>query len=220
MIVVAVGMPRDAPKDEFQMRRTYYFIPDVPRGFRGVGGDLVRQQIEAYDEHAKTTGLPSAREQGGAPKFLEFLLDTLRPALSREYRMSGEHVLFGDSAGGFFCMYALLSSPGSFDKYICGSPSLYWGDYELFRMEQSYAQTHKDLPAKIFFGAGEAEVLEGGPISAVGIVSSMTRMAEILESRGYPSLKLSVRLFPGVDHESAVVSNLTWGLRTSWEIAK
>jgi predicted alpha/beta superfamily hydrolase len=216
MIVVAVGAPTEA-FSEYQMRRTYDFVPNLARGFEGFGSNLVRQQIEANDARLKAAHQPLAIEQGGAPGFLTFLVDVVRPALGRDYHMSGEHALFGDSAGGLFCTYALFARPEAFTKYICGSPSLYWGNYELFRMEERYSQHHDDLRAAVFFGAGEAEVLEGGAISAVGIVSSMTRMAEILRMRAYPSFNLRVRVFPGEDHESAVVSNLSWGLRAVWD---
>ena len=153
---------------------------------------------------------------GGAPRFLAFLVDTVRPALARDYRMANDHTLFGHSGGGLFCTYALIARPAAFDKYICGSPSLYEGNSELFHMEERYAATHKDMPASVFFGAGEGEILEGGIISAWGIVSSTARMAEILKMRSYPSLRLHVRIFPGEDHLSMVQMNLNWGLRTLW----
>lgn len=217
MIIVAVGVPSDALK-EFQSRRRYDFSPTPEEwAFEGFGGELLKGQLKEMEERLKAAGMPLPKEQGGGPGFLAFLVDTVRPALSRVYRMSDDHTLFGDSAGGSFCTYAFLARPRAFDKYICGSPSLYAGNFELFRLEERYSKAHKDLPAKVFFGAGEAEVLEGGMISAAGIVSSMTRMAEILKLRRYPSLKLHVRIFPGEDHGSVIPMNLSWGLRTLWE---
>jgi predicted alpha/beta superfamily hydrolase len=213
MIVVAIGVPREASA-EFQARRTYDFIPDVVRGFEGFGSEILKREIADNDRRLKAAGMPPTTEQGGAAVFLQFLVDVVRPALARDYRIGREHVLFGDSAGGFFCTYALLARPDAFQKYICGSPSLYWGNNELFRMEERYARRHRDLRAEVFFGAGENEVIEGGAISAVGIVSSMARMAEILKGRAYPSLKLHVRIFPGEEHASAALPNLGWGLRT------
>jgi predicted alpha/beta superfamily hydrolase len=202
MIVIAVGAPADAANDVLT-RRLYDFTPtnDGP-AFDGFG---------AYKGNPNMK-LP--REFGGGPRFLAFLVDTVRSKLAKEFRMSGRHTLFGDSGGGIFCTYALLARPEAFDNYICGSPTLNWGHQALFRLEEQYAQAHKDLPAQVFFGAGEAEILEGYDF---GTVSSMTRMAEILQSRSYPSLKLHTRIFSGEDHLSVVAMNLSWGLRTLWE---
>jgi uncharacterized protein len=172
--------------------------------------------LKKPEKQTATTGPPM--KFGGAPGFLAFLVDTVRPALARDFRMANDHTLFGHSGGGLFCSYALLARPAAFDKYICGSPSLYEGDSELFWIEERYAATRKDMLANVFFGAGEGEILEGGSISAWGIVSSMTRMAEILKMRNYPSLRLQVRIFPGEEHVSMVRMNLNWGLRTLWNL--
>ena len=84
----------------------------------------------------------------------------------------------------------------------------------MFRIEERYAQHNRDLPVAAFFGAGEAEVLGAG---TWGIVSSTARMAEILKSRNYPSLKLSTRIFPAETHVSVIPLVLAWGLRAVWE---
>ena len=70
-------------------------------------------------------------------------------------------------------------------------------------MEEQYAQTYKDLAAEVFFGAGEGEVLEGGSVSASGIVSSMTRIAEILRLRPIRRSNC-IQIFPGEDHGSSI----------------
>ena len=215
MIVVAVGVPAEAYK-EYQKRRSHDFTPNDVTGFTGLGSELLERELKAVDEPPRADRMSPAQMGGGAEGFLKFLVDQIRPALARDYRMTDDHTLFGDSGGGTFCTYALLARPEAFQRYICGSPALNTGDYELFRMEERYARTHKDLRARVFFGSGEAEVLEGGVVSAFGIVSSMTRMAEILRLRAYPSLELHVRIFPNENHASVIPLNLSSGLRTVW----
>jgi predicted alpha/beta superfamily hydrolase len=207
MIVVAVGIP---PEDasELQKRRVYELTANSQRGFSGFfGAALLEQRL--------STEAPDMK-RGNAAGFLKFLVDELRPVLARDYRMSNEHVLFGDSAGGSFCIYALLKRPEAFSRYVCGSPALYMGGFELFRMEERYAQMHRDLKAELFLGAGEAELTERDIVPAWGVVSSMARMAEILSQRNYPSLKLHVRVFPGETHGSAAALNLAHGLQAVW----
>ena len=85
--------------------------------------------------------------------------------------MADDHMLFGHSGGGLFCGHTVAAQPGAFNRYICGSAPLDAGDFEVFRLEERYAQQNKDLSAKVFFGVGEREVLQR-PWS---LVSSTTR---------------------------------------------
>jgi predicted alpha/beta superfamily hydrolase len=128
------------------------------------------------------------------------------------------HGLFGYSAGGAFVGYALFARPGAFAKYICGSPALYLSNGAIFKLEEQYAAEHDDLPADVFFGAGDAEITEP-LIAGYGCVSSMAKMAETLSFRGYPSLRLTVKIFPGEIHQTAMHSVLVWGVRSLWSDA-
>lgn len=216
MIVVAVGATPEADqaKNEIQARRSYDFSPNAVAGYQGFGSAVANRRLEAAEAKLKADGKFPNDRLGGAPRFLEFLAGDLRKRLASEYRMANDHTLFGHSGGGMFCGYALVARPASFGRYVCGSPSLAGGDYEVFRLEERWAEGHQDLAASAFLGAGEAEVLAGGPW---GIVSSTARMAEILKSRGYPSLRLGARIFPGEGHVSVIPLVLSWGLRMVWE---
>lgn len=216
MIVVGIGAPTDA-LNEAQMRRTYDFSANEIEAFSGFGSTLAEAQLKAFKARKKDEGQLPAEDLGGAPRFLKFLTGDVRQALAKDYRMGDDHTLFGDSGGGSFCVYALFAQPTGFHKYVCGSPSLAEGDFETFRLEERYAATHRDLQASVFLGAGETEILQGEFISAFGIVSHTARMAEILKSRGYPSLKLYVRIFPGEDHGTVIPLNIAWGLRDVWQ---
>ena len=82
LIVVAVGAPRGTGILEFQRRRTYDFIPvksSMGASFAAVPDSMV----------------------GGAPGFLDFLVNQLRPMLAKEYRMDpNDHGYAGHSGGG------------------------------------------------------------------------------------------------------------------------
>ena len=95
--------------------------------------------VEA-NESAAVRNVPAARSQ------------------AHDFRMADDHPLFGHSGGGLFCAYALLARPSGFTRYLCGSPSLAAGDYEVFRMEERLAHQNKGLVASVFFGAGGAEL--------------------------------------------------------------
>lgn len=150
-----------------------------------------------------------------ADDFLAFLVDRLRPQLAGSYRVSGEHVLFGHSAGGMFAAYALFRRPGAFDKMIIGSPYLNGVRGAVFAAEAEYAASHDDLDATLFIGVGDREVDEYF-LAISGIVSSASRFSETLHLRGYPSLELKTRVFLGEDHYTVVPRLISEGVRHLW----
>lgn len=206
MIVVGVGCPSEAGAAEFGRRRATDFTPPGPNMlFDGPGGDYFRR-----------LGVP---EKDGPPQqagdFLAFLVDQVRPALVQRYRMRDDHGLLGHSGGGMFASYALFARPGTFRRYIIGSPSSNATARAAFRLEADYAAANKDLAADVFFGAGELEI---GKISlaAWGIVSAPVLMAETLLLRQYPSLKVTTRIFTGKDHSSVIADVIAEGIRAVW----
>jgi predicted alpha/beta superfamily hydrolase len=206
LILVSVGSGRIS-NGEWQTRRTYDFCPDEDYLFGGPAGEYVR--ANSPPEWLMNKG-------GGAARFLDFLIDDVRPTLMSEYRMdSADHGIVGYSGGGTFVGYALFARPGGFSRYLCGSPGLYHSNYSIFELEKRYAEEHNDLRAHVFLGAGEAEITEPF-INGLGLVSSMVKMAETLSFRGYPSLRLGVKVFSGESHGTTFPSFLSWGVRFVW----
>ena len=136
--------------------------------------------------------------------------------LAARYRFSGEHALFGHSAGGMFAAYAMFQRPGGFDKMIIGSPYLNGVQGAVLKAEQRYAASHKDLDLDLFIGAGGGEVDEYF-LAVSGIVSSTATFAETLHLRGYKSLSLQTRLYSGEDHYTVVPRLLGEGIRHLWK---
>jgi predicted alpha/beta superfamily hydrolase len=204
IIVVAVGCPSDAGPAEFGRRRAIDFMPPGRSMlFDGPGGEYFRK-----------LGVPEGGQQK-ADDFLAFLVDEVRPRLEQTYRMSADHGLLGHSGGGMFASYALFARPGAFRRYIIGSPSSNAVDRAAFRLEADYAAANTDLKADIFFGAGEREI--GKPsLAAWGIVSAPVLMAETLLLRQYPSLNVTMRIFPGKDHSSVIADVIGEGIRAVW----
>jgi predicted alpha/beta superfamily hydrolase len=206
LILVGVGAGL-VSSNEFTVRRTYDFTPAGDLYFDSPTGNYLREFYKAFPEirHEKL---------GGAGHFLDFLVDEVRPALAAEYRMKpDDHCLLGFSQGGAFVGFSLFARPGAFAKYICGSPGMYAGNYRIFELEEEYAATHDDLPATVFFGAGEDELTEP-LISSFGVVSAMARMVETLVCRRYPSLQLTAKIFPGESHATMLGPLIGWGVRT------
>jgi len=217
MIVVAIGAPPEDWKESYQ-RRAYDFTPTQDwRQFDSYDKELVKKAWQTIDEGIRNSGYVVPTNYGGASVFLAFLVDTVRPALAKDYRMADSNTLVGHSAGGVFCTFALLQAPESFDKYLCLSPAVFGGNGFLLRKEVEYARTHADLKADVFVGVGEAEASQIEGMAAVGNVSSAARMVEMLNLRRYPSLHLHFRVFQAEEHGTVPPVGMYWGLRALWQ---
>lgn len=193
MIVVAVGSPSELGMAG-HLRRLSDFSPPG-EGYQR-SGEAGRIQLE----HIK---FPEFEHRGA--EFLSFLIDDLRPRLSREFRMlDGNHALFGHSAGGLFAGYALFARPEAFSKYIIGSPYLYGVQGAVFVHEKEYADSNDDLDVEIFLGLGDEEVSGRFDLADAGLASSTALLAERLKSRRYPSLQITSRIYTGEDHGTVI----------------
>ncbi len=213
MIVIGIGAPPDAIA-ETQRRRNFDFSPSATPGFNGFGSAANRAREAAGAAKRGAEGAPALDQFGGGPRFLDFVVQDVRSALGKDYRLGKDNTLVGHSGGGLFCAYVLVTRPEAFNRYICGSAAIAAGDYEVLRLEERYAEQNKDMAAVAFFGVGEQEALDG---NTFGIFSSTARLPEILKTRKYPSLKLYFRAFEGEGHVSVIPPLLSGGLRLVWQ---
>jgi hypothetical protein len=168
--------------------------------------DLTPTNIPARDTYwsgafSKMGGIPVEAKTGGAPQFLDFIEKELFPFMESNYRISpAGRGLGGYSYGGLFTLYAMLNRPELFSIYYAGSPSISYDNGLLFTLEEKFAQTHKDLNAKLFMSAGGAE--------GATMTDNMNMMAEKLKSRNYQGLKLTTTVFPEETHMTCVPASL------------
>ncbi|MEM9054499.1 MAG: alpha/beta hydrolase-fold protein [Pseudomonadota bacterium] len=185
-------------------RRVMDFSPAGPDYFpRGRRGD-------AWKELAPLPEFPHLADQ-----FLSFLTTQLRPKLAEDYRFSGEHALFGHSAGGMFAAYSLFKQPGAFEKVIIGSPYLEGVRGAVFAAEQQYSAYHDDLDIDLFIGVGGRETEEYF-LAASGIVSSTVDFAETLRLRLYPSLEIKTEIYSKENHYTVAARVISDGIRHLW----
>ena len=173
---------------------------------------------------------------GGAAKFLRFVREELKPFVEANYLANPEDAtIFGVSFGGLFATYTLLERPDTFQRYIIGSPSLWWNQRVVFDYEERYAEAHEDLAARVFVAAGGHETAEHDAAQLSRLPEEMRRtmlefqkavegsaqMVEVIEpfvdrlrGRGYPSLDLTLHIFPGESHGSVPPMTISRGLRT------
>ncbi|MCZ6709323.1 MAG: alpha/beta hydrolase-fold protein [Gammaproteobacteria bacterium] len=225
-IIVGVGYSSDDPLDALVMRQRDYTFSS--------GGEVERIVSRMVD--------PSPSPQlGGAPAFLEFLTNELKPALSRQYPVAdGDSTLVGVSLGGLFGGWTLLSAPEAFRNFVLCSPSFWWNQEEIWSVEQILASSSTDLPASVFLSAGALETAEGSRSQLMAMSENLEgdmrrgvdamidaydqfgwpRMSEIttefahrLRARKYPSLRIHCHNMPDETHTSVGPGAIARGFR-------
>ncbi|HSS10495.1 MAG TPA: alpha/beta hydrolase-fold protein [Acidimicrobiales bacterium] len=183
---------------------------------------------------AKFTKLyPDQSNLGGASSFLEFLGNELIPWVAARFPVHPrERAFFGHSLGGLFGTYTLLRAGDTFTRYIISSPSLWWHDHIIRSVERSYAASHDDLCARVFFGIGSEETHDGRRREAanqpedaqriatawyIDMVDDLRRFVDQLKQRRYPSLHLTSAVFPDEFHITVPQLTLSRGLRTLFD---
>jgi predicted alpha/beta superfamily hydrolase len=147
---------------------------------------------------------------GGAEKFLGFIRDELMPVINRKYPTDPKDTCYwGDSLGGLFGAYVLFTRPDSFNRYIIGSPSLWWANEDVMATAEKYLASHNDLPATVFLGVGGLEESGG---STFRMVTNTLKLERMLRAKKYPGLSLTTHVFPDESHTTVAPMNLIRGL--------
>ncbi|MFC7681273.1 alpha/beta hydrolase [Paenibacillus sp. GCM10028914] len=99
-------------------------------------------------------------ENGGAEDFLTFIEEELKPKVESYFSIDrSKQALFGHSLGGFLALYSLFTRPGSFQRYIAASPSIWWKNHVLY---QKWNECKKqiglnEVHAALFMAVGSEE---------------------------------------------------------------
>jgi uncharacterized protein len=109
------------------------------------------------------------------------------------------------SFGGFFALYVLFCQPHTFQRYIIGSPTVWWDESAILNYEQDLATNNNSLSAKVFMSVGSCE--------SARMVAGFQEMANVIQNRQYEDLELITHIFEGETHISVVPATISRGLR-------
>jgi hypothetical protein len=192
MIIVGIAYPVNGFVETLGLRARDY-TPTVD-------SEWFDEYVESRPDMVKSGGT------GGAGNFLKFLREELMPFIQSNYRIDPEDkAIAGASFGGLFALYALFHYPDTFNRYIIGSPSIWWDEAVTFTYESEFAASNVDLSAKVFMSVGALE--------AEDMIAPMQKLARTLQDRGYDSLELKTRIFEDEAHMSACLAGVSTGLR-------
>lgn len=135
----------------------------------------------------------------GADRFLAFLRDELKPWVRERYGADpDDSMFFGDSRGGLFATYVLVTEPTTREG-------------RLRRRRPRGPGRRRTLPrAAAARPTGRMGRRGYIPEDYVGYCE---RMVAALRSRGYPSLQIECEVLPGEYHETAPPLNLSRSVR-------
>ncbi|RKN75140.1 alpha/beta hydrolase [Ulvibacterium marinum] len=156
----------------------------------------------------KDFGTDSIKSGGGAD-FLNFIETDLFPFVESNYRAKKENRTYtGFSLGAFFGLYSMFEKTHLFNRYIIGSPSIWYDDKSIMKLEETYSKGHKDLQVDLFISVGELEE----EINA-GMVRNMLEFTSKLKSRGYKGLNLKIDMIENGTHMSSPSVSFLNGLK-------
>ena len=151
----------------------------------------------------------SAGPGGRAEDFINFINNEVKPLINKTYNVNKyNQTLVGHSFGGLFCLYVLFNHSDSFNRYVIASPSLWWDNSVMFKLEEKYAGTHTNLAKKVFLSVGSKELASGPQ----GMIDKIRKMSEKLKSRNYPDLDLWFNNFEDETHLSVVAISIQKGI--------
>lgn len=94
---------------------------------------------------------------GKSANFISFLEKELQPFIDKNYKTNSNKMLLGQSLGGLVATEILFKKPSLFSHYIIISPSLWWDDQTLLKVEPTFLKSdfHKNL--SVFVGVGNED---------------------------------------------------------------
>jgi len=156
--------------------------------------------------------IEKGKEVGGAPEFLDFIQNELKPFINGKYNsIPEESGYFGHSLGGLFGLYVLFNKPESFNRYVLGSPAMWWDNEIIFSHARDFLAKNDRLNAAVYMAVGGTEEI-AEPDKRY--VSNLYKMDALLRSKPLAGFSLKTEAFPNAGHASVFGLLHSKGLRS------
>lgn len=124
------------------------------------------QNIERRRDLVGPTTVAEERERaphaGGADRFRQFLRDELKPHIAKNFRVTRQSAIVGESLAGLFVLETLLVAPDLFDSYIAVDPSVWWNQQALVRSAAARFARWSTGPKQLFITTSEEPSSQDG----------------------------------------------------------
>ncbi|MFP6584886.1 MAG: alpha/beta hydrolase-fold protein [Candidatus Hydrogenedentota bacterium] len=203
-ITVGIGYKMESPVHSLEIRTRDLTQTEGASGIPG---------LSTFFKDAPNLKLK--KKSGGAEDFLKFIREELQPFIDENYpTMPKDRGYWGDSLGGLFGLYVLFNAPDTFDRYIIGSPSIWWEDRAIMKDAEAFVRSHESLNAKVFMAVGALEEVGGAEASESAMVTNLFRLEDLLREAKLSGLELTTHLFPNETHTSVIGMNYSRGIQT------
>ena len=139
---------------------------------------------------------------GHSDKFIAFIEKELQPFIEKKYKTNSTKTIIGESLGGLLATEILLKKPTLFSKYIIVSPSLWWDDGSLLKLNSDILQESFSQPTSIYIGVGK-EGLTPTKIPHVMEVDA-NLLAEKIRNTKSNEVKVYFDYLPQEDHATVM----------------
>jgi predicted alpha/beta superfamily hydrolase len=122
-------------------------------------------------------------EGGGGLEFYTFIKTELIPEIENKYACDeNNRAIFGHSLGGYFVLFQMLNYENEpiFKSVVAISPSIWWADLNILKLEEAVFNSGKDLPFNLYTSVGNME--------GVVMNSTFDEFQSRIESRNYSNL--------------------------------
>lgn len=147
------------------------------------------------------------QETGNAKWHMAFLRDTVMPFIENSYRASkADRTFVGNSLGGLFGAYMLLTEPDLFANYILGSPSVWFDDKAILNTSLSKPQTK----IKVYLSVGEYETPAFG--EGQDMVAAAVQLRDKIAAYRREDIEINFAIVSGASHATAFPTTAIQGL--------
>lgn len=107
---------------------------------------------------ADKTTMPTT---GGSDKFIKFIAAELQPFIEKNYKANTFKTIIGQSFGGLLATEILLKQPTLFNNYIIISPSVWWDNGSLLKLQSAISEHIFTQKTGIYIGVGKEGLAPG-----------------------------------------------------------
>jgi predicted alpha/beta superfamily hydrolase len=203
-IIVGIGYKTDSPIHLAVLRERDLTQVEVPS--EGPNLSVFFKDVPKLNHKKKS---------GGASDFLKFIRRELQPFIDKNYpTIPEDRGYWGDSLGGLFGLYVLFNEPDTFNRYIIGSPSIWWGERAIMTDVKRYIDSHDSLNAKVFMSVGALEETLDAESMKTAMVTNLFQLEGMLRGANLSGLELTTHLFPNETHSSVIAMNYIRGVQS------
>lgn len=149
------------------------------------------------------------KETGGAQQHMVFIENDVIKYIDGNYRTKpSDRTFIGNSLGGLFGTYILLTKPTLFKNYILGSPSYWFDNKFIFQLEKTVKT--KNINANVFIAVGEKESIAFD--SSYNMVEDAQAFYSTLLGWNQPKLNVKLMIIPEANHQTAFPTTAIQGL--------